>query len=583
MNLNLYPLALFASALTAIGIATITWRWRSAPGALPLFLMLVTTVLWSGANGLLMISATPQSRLFWFDVLSVGALCGTPALLAFALQYTGRERWLTLRTVSLICLVPFISVLLTWTNEVHHLFYTEINFTSPLPSGGWTATRGIGYQIYLAYSYPLVLYSLAIIVQAFLRAPRLYRGQTGAILIGTLIPFIGNIVYNVVTGGSDKGWMDPTPILFTLMGVFYAYGLFAFRLFDLVPVARHTLIERMTDGMLVIDSKNRIIDINPPATQLLGLSHLSPVGLSLNQLTVSLPESITQYQDMVNLQTEITLGDHPARHFDLQVETLFDGKKQANGRLIVFREITERKQAEQERERLISELQAKNIELIEFTDAVSHDLKSPLITIKGFLALLKEDVATGNSPKVQNDVQHMDGAMDIMQQRLDDLLELARAGHVMNKPEAIRFNDLAIEALELIHGRISQGDITINLHKNLPAIIGNRKRLVEVIQNLLDNAAKFMGDQANPIIEIGQYGEENDKPIFFVKDNGIGIPAEHLEKIFGIFNKLDPKAEGTGIGLALVKKIIEVHDGRIWVESETGQGSTFYFTLPQTK
>ncbi len=103
--------------------------------------------------------------------------------------------------------------------------------------------------------------------------------------------------------------------------------------------------------------------------------------------------------------------------------------------------------------------------------------------------------------------------------------------------------------------------------------------LVEVLQNLLDNAAKFMGGQTTPLIEIGQRGGDDGKPIFFVKDNGMGIPPEHHERIFGIFNKLDPKAEGTGIGLSLGKRNIEAHGGRIWVESETGKGSTFYFTM----
>ena len=113
-------------------------------------------------------------------------------------------------------------------------------------------------------------------------------------------------------------------------------------------------------------------------------------------------------------------------------------------------------------------------------------------------------------------------------------------------------------------------------------MIGDRSRLLEVWQNLIDNAAKFMGEQAEPHIEIGWEGtDDGGSPIFFVRDNGMGVDPKFKDRIFGLFNKLDPRSEGTGIGLALIKRIIEFHGGRIWVESELGKGATFYFTLPQ--
>ncbi|MBK6645650.1 MAG: GHKL domain-containing protein [Anaerolineales bacterium] len=114
-------------------------------------------------------------------------------------------------------------------------------------------------------------------------------------------------------------------------------------------------------------------------------------------------------------------------------------------------------------------------------------------------------------------------------------------------------------------------------------ISGDRVRLMEVIQNLLENAVKFMGDQPAPAIRIGSFAGPGGEIIFFVEDNGIGIEPQYQERIFGLFNKLDTNTEGTGIGLALVKRIIEVHNGRIWLESQPGRGSTFYFTLPITK
>jgi signal transduction histidine kinase len=225
----------------------------------------------------------------------------------------------------------------------------------------------------------------------------------------------------------------------------------------------------------------------------------------------------------------------------------------------------------EERERLIEELERKNA-----------DLKSPLITISGFLGQLKDDIAAGNTDRIEHDSQRIQNAVEKMHQLLKELLELSRIGRLMNPPKPVPFESLAREALVLVHGQLELRGVTFTLGQGLPIVHGDRQRLIEVLQNLIDNAVKFMGDQADPHIEIGQEGEEDGKPIFFVQDNGIGVSPEYHERIFGLFDKLNAKSDGTGIGLALVKRIVEFHGGRIWVESEAGKGSTFFFTLPRS-
>jgi PAS domain S-box-containing protein len=242
-------------------------------------------------------------------------------------------------------------------------------------------------------------------------------------------------------------------------------------------------------------------------------------------------------------------------------------------------DITPRKQAEADREKLIADLESKNTELERFTYTVSHDLKSPLVTINGFLGYLEQDAASGNMDRLKKDMQRIQDAVNKMQRLLNELLELSRIGRMMNSPQVNSFNELIHEALEIVQGRLSGLNVQVDIQPNLPVISGDKPRLVEVLQNLLDNAAKYMGNQPNPRIEIGCQNKEDGKPVFFVRDNGMGIAPEYHERIFGLFNKLDSTSEGTGIGLALVKRIIEVHGGRIWVESELGNGATFYFTL----
>lgn len=243
-------------------------------------------------------------------------------------------------------------------------------------------------------------------------------------------------------------------------------------------------------------------------------------------------------------------------------------------------ELAARQRIEAEREKIIKELETKNAELERFTYTVSHDLKSPLITISGFVGLLEVDAKSGNREKFREDMQRINEAVEKMKRLLDELLELSRIGRIINPPSETSFSEIVEEALSLAQGRLRNGDVEIYVQGGLPIVRGDRPRLVEVLQNLIDNAAKFMGAQPAPRIEIGIHQQQNEQ-VFFVRDNGIGIESKHREKVFGLFDKLDPRTEGTGVGLALAKRIIEVHGGRIWVESEgRGSGSTFCFTLP---
>ncbi|MEW5938762.1 MAG: ATP-binding protein, partial [Chloroflexota bacterium] len=238
----------------------------------------------------------------------------------------------------------------------------------------------------------------------------------------------------------------------------------------------------------------------------------------------------------------------------------------------------QRQQAEQDLRASRKELQNKNEELERFTYTVSHDLKSPLITIRGFLGYLEEDARLGDMDRLQEDSRRIVEATDKMSRLLNELLELSRVGRIVNPPETVPFEEIVREALRSVEGRLAEGKITVAVAPGLPEVRGDRVRLAEAIQNLVDNAAKFMGAQARPKIEIG--ARQDVRPVvFFVKDNGMGIQPEYAQRVFRLFDKIDPRSDGTGVGLAIVKRIIEVHGGSIWVESAPGEGAAFYFTL----
>ena len=234
-----------------------------------------------------------------------------------------------------------------------------------------------------------------------------------------------------------------------------------------------------------------------------------------------------------------------------------------------------------QRQSFITELENKNAELERFTYTVSHDLKSPLVTIAGFLSFLERDAVNGNIERVKSNVKRISDAAKKMQSLLNDLLELSRIGRLMSPPENISFEDIVHDAIDHVRGRLDEINANVEVQRDFPIVYGDRIRLVEVVQNLLENSVKYSNPNIQLRIEIGM-DQPHDKnaPVFHIRDNGIGIEPKFHERIFGLFNKLDAQSEGTGIGLSLVKRIIEVHNGHIWVESEKGKGATFYFSLP---
>ena len=256
-------------------------------------------------------------------------------------------------------------------------------------------------------------------------------------------------------------------------------------------------------------------------------------------------------------------------------QPIFDAKGVSMGTRASCRDITQRKLTEKA-------LLEKNAELERFTHAVSHDLKSPMVTIQTFLSHLEKDLASkGGTDQVTQDLAFIKSAAVKMNALLDELLKFSKVGRGTNPSVEATLQEIAQEAICLVAGRFDQRGVRITVTEKPVTLYGERVRLVEVFQNLLDNAAKFMGDQLDPLIEI-EAETKNGETVYSVRDNGMGIDPLHKDRLFGMFEKLNPEMEGTGMGLALVKKIIEVHGGRIWVESEgLGKGVCFLFTLPK--
>lgn len=335
---------LIIAAGMAAGLALYSWRHRSAVGATPFAVLMLAVAEWSLVYGLRLSCTDLDAKIFWAKVRYLGIVVAPTAWLIFVLEYTNQERWLTRRTIAALTIEPLIILALTWTNEAHHLIWSE---TDLIQSGSlivWRAGHGVMYWTHAMYTYLLLLLSLFLLGQAFVRSPRLYRGQAGILLFSVLIPIVGDIL---ATWDLISIPLDLTPFSFTIAGLTAAWGIFFFRLFDIVPMARNAVVDSMSEGMFVLDEQDRVIDINPAAEEIVGRPAWEIVGRSLIQLLPDWRELLERHDGVTEAHGEITVEGMEKQHsYELCISPLYDHSGQARGRLIIVHDITQRKQVE---------------------------------------------------------------------------------------------------------------------------------------------------------------------------------------------------------------------------------------------
>jgi len=328
------------------------------------------------------------------------------------------------------------------------------------------------------------------------------------------------------------------------------------------------IVERSSDGIIVVDQGGIVRFVNPAAKVIFQRETEELIGELFGFPVVA--ETAVEL-DIVRKRREIGTGEMHA------VETEWEGKP---AYLVTVHDITERRQAEQAQERLSQRLQAQVNELEAFSYGIAHDLRSPLVSIEGFSRLLRDDMLNQDAERIQEDIRLLESGVRKMQDFLNHTLEYSRAGQLIKRTRNVSFGKIVNEVITGFNGQISSIGATVSVAKTFPRVYADRTRIIQVLTNLTQNSIKYR-DKTVPLkIEIGHFLSDGEV-VFFVRDNGLGIDASEAEKAFTLFYRGTADGEGSGIGLAIVKKIIEAHGGRIWVESQPGKGTTMCFTLLQ--
>jgi PAS domain S-box-containing protein len=360
--------------------------------------------------------------------------------------------------------------------------------------------------------------------------------------------------------------------------------------------------ESALDAVIMINDEGNVVYWSPSAERIFGYSGSEIMGKNVHQILT--PEKYwetfkkgfeafkhTGKGNAIRKVLELTAKHKTGTEIPIEIAVSFipiRGKFWASS---IIRDITERKRAEEEilklneelEQRVIertAQLEAANKEMEAFSYSVSHDLREPLRAITGFSSMLLEDYADkvdDEGKRILNVVKDNTKKMSAL---IDDLLALSRVGRKKIERTEIDMDKLAKAVFNEIKATVHEREIQFDI-KPLPSAYGNAGLVHQVFFNLLTNAVKSTRTRENAVIEVGGYveGQEN---IFYVKDNGVGFDMKYIDKLFGTFQRLysDKEFEGTGIGLAIVQRVIQRHDGRVWAEGKVNEGATFYFTLP---
>jgi PAS domain S-box-containing protein len=353
------------------------------------------------------------------------------------------------------------------------------------------------------------------------------------------------------------------------------------------------LFEAARDGILILNVENgRITDVNPYLIEILGFSKSEMIGKTVGELSPFKDIEPNQVMlDRLKRDGYVRYEDLPLQNKDsrhIAVEFVCNVYQEDTAKVIQcnIRDITERKREEDRKEQFNLELEKRVLErtaeLEAFSGAVSHDLRAPLRHLAGYLGELQEQGDQTFSKNNLGLLTRCSQATKRMGNLIEDLLAFSRVGTALVKKKAVNLDELIRETLDHYSPEIKGRQIEWNIQQ-MGVAEADPALLRLVFGNLISNAVKFTGIRTNPKIEIGCTGNSTNETVFFVRDNGAGFDPEYTEKLFGLFQRLhsQDEFEGTGLGLANMKRIILRHGGRVWAEGAVDVGATFYFSLPR--
>ncbi|MDK2834699.1 MAG: two-component system, sensor histidine kinase and response regulator [Methanolobus sp.] len=599
MYFNVYTIPLIASVFALCLLAFYIRKIKTTSGARCFSFLLLSTAIYSLFYALEISSYDLQTILVFYKLEYLGVSTIPFFFLLFAINYTGKKQWSSNSLVAAFMIVPVITILLVFTTEYHDLFHKSFHIANEGLFPVAVYEPGIWFWVHNAYTIICVILGISLLFGMLLGTSPALRKQVSIVLLGSLIPFITLLLY---LAGMKPWGIDPAPFSMTLSGFIIYVGFTRYKLFDFAPMARSLLFDNIPDSVIVLDMEERIVDCNHSAIKQLRIK-AKDMGKRVSELSdpwVCLLTDRPETGAKDNREVKMTIEDST---FWLSVTSLplNDKYRGITGYMVIISNITARKTAEEEllvKNRLLEEAtdhanhmaaqaEMANSAKSQFLAVMSHEMRTPLNGIIGFTDLLME------TELMEAQMQHMKAVYTSATSLLDlinDMLDFSKieAGKLELDTERIDLVETCEQIADIVKCRAHEKglELLLNVSPELPRyVIADRLRLKQVLVNLLGNAVKFtetgeieLRIEAAPVADTGLVDFT-----FSVRDTGIGIARENLSRIFNSFSQVDGSITrrygGTGLGLTISSRLLEKMGSRLELESESGKGSTFHFTV----
>ena len=579
--------ALFASTVLSIWAAVLARTKRGVPGSPAFAWLMLATAWWSFTSAMHVLVPDREARIViakfqYLAVAPIGVLW-----LLFATKYS-RAAWVGDRFLrAVVWIIPAATLTLAATNERHDFYWSAITEVPTASGTRLVYSGGPWYWVHATFTYVLLLVGTLMLMRGLRRFPPPYRRQTAMILAGVIVPWAGNVIYLARVFGPG---VDPTPLAFAVSGICFTWGMYRYRLFGLVPVARDMVLDSMDDGVLVLDSQRHLVDLNAAAERYTGCTPAS-FGRPVEEVVSWWSQAVTEERPMDEVPEVVKVEPGP-RYFEIKVSPVRDTERRFAGWLVIIHDISSRRRTEAERyafERRVQE-QQKNESLTVLAGGVAHDFNNLLTGILG-----NADLLAMLSPP-DSDERRAAETIVIGAQRAADLVSkmLAYSGGGRVVAEHVDLDALVKEMVDLLAASVARHCALIyNSPGSLPLVETDPTQIRQVVLNLIVNAAEAVDDNGVITVETGcenldrealrkmTFGSEVPQgPYVFIDvvDNGIGMSEHTLARMFDPF--YSTKDTGRGLGMAAVHGIVRSHKAALRVTSAERQGTRFRVWFP---